>query len=276
MSEGRDRQERGRAKHGGVLPLGERITGITAVILAGGQGRRITEVCRDIPKPLVVAAGRPFLYWVTAWAVSHGILDIVYSVGYLAEQIELWASSTRCRSGVRVRCRREEEPLGTGGGVVNCLDMCAATVLVLNGDSLILMDLGSAVHHFKREHLDIMMVATEVDEGGRYGSVEMDADGLMRAFSEKRGGPGLINAGVYLFRKSLLARYSGGGTLSLECEVLPAALAEGLRVGVFPTGAPFLDIGTPASVELASSFVEANRRMLPDFSPDQPRIGGFT
>src|SRR4051794_7728791 len=95
---------------------------VSVVILAGGKGTRLSGLFPDLPKPLVPVAGRPFLYWLTRWISSHGPQHFVYSTGYMADQIEDWSADGSMPEIDRI-CRRESEPLGTGGGLLNCLDL---------------------------------------------------------------------------------------------------------------------------------------------------------
>ncbi len=109
--------------------------GVTAVVLAGGRGTRIRGLYPDVPKPMIEVAGKPFLHWVTAHLVRAGVRDFVYSTGYLGDQIADWCGNEDF-PGVRRRACPEAEPLGTGGGLLNCLDICRDEILTINGDSL--------------------------------------------------------------------------------------------------------------------------------------------
>ena len=84
--------------------------------------------------------------------------------------------------------------------------------------------------------------------------VECAEDGRVRAFHEKAGpeGPGLINAGVYLIERAALAALPRGRALSLERDVFPRWLADGL-CGVVSAG-PCIDIGTPESYARAQQL----------------------
>ncbi len=97
----------------------------TTVILAGGLGSRVAGRYPDLPKPLIEAAGRPFLYWVTLWLADAGARDIVYATGHLGDMIESWAAAPDLPRNIRRRCHREDRPLGTVGAVAACLDLCA-------------------------------------------------------------------------------------------------------------------------------------------------------
>ena len=234
----------------------------TAVILAGGKGTRIAQLYPDIPKPMIPAAGRPFLHWVTAWLAEAGIADIVYSIGHMAAAIEIWAVEERkAWPGVRLRTAAEPAPLGTGGAVRACLSLCGPWILVANGDSLVSAALGPVLDRVGAEGLDGAIIGLPMADTSRYGSLDQDGRGLLRGFFEKRPGAGLINGGVYLFRRSLLEGFPAGKVLSMETDVIPALLAQGARLAVATSDAPFLDIGTPQSVTQAEDFI---RRVFPN------------
>jgi D-glycero-alpha-D-manno-heptose 1-phosphate guanylyltransferase len=227
---------------------------ITAVVLAGGRGTRIADLYPGIPKPMVPVCGQPFLHWVTRWLIEQGITDIVYSTGYRAEQIAHWVDSAEGRWKARLRCVAETQPLGTGGGVLQCLDLCAGHVLVVNGDSLTPVGLSPLIS--RASGCDGALLGVKVDDAARYGTLRLDRDGLLLEFAEKRAGAGIINAGVYLLSRSLLEPFPKGQNLSLEQELLPGLIAQGARlVCEVAETAPFLDIGTPESVKQAEGFI---------------------
>jgi NDP-sugar pyrophosphorylase family protein len=103
------------------------------------------------------------------------------------------------------------------------------------------------------------VAAAAVEDAGRYGRLELSADGLVGRFCEKEvpARPGLINAGVYLMEPALLAHLPAGRVVSLECEVFPALLAAGHKIAVSAQRGAFFDIGTPSSYQ---SFVECCRQ----------------
>jgi NDP-sugar pyrophosphorylase family protein len=229
---------------------------ITAVVLAGGRGTRIADLYPDIPKPLVPVCGQPFLHWITHWLVDQGVKDIVYSAGYRAEQIATWAQGARDNWDAQLRCVAEPEPLGTGGGVIQCLDLCAGHVLVVNGDSLTPVALSPLINRAGRPGTDGALLGVWMEDAARYGTLSLGTEGRLVKFAEKRSGAGIINAGVYLLSRSLLEPFPKGQRLSMEEAVLPSLIAGGAHLSCeIAENAPFLDIGTPQSVVQAEDFV---------------------
>jgi len=234
------------------------MAGVTALVLAGGKGTRIAGLYPDIPKPMIPVAGRPFLHWITAWLVDSGIRDIVYSIGHLAPVVEAWIKDEgSARGGARLRTMTEAVPLGTGGAMSACLDLCGPWVLVANGDSLVKADLSSTLAQVAAENLDGAIIGIPMADTSRYGSLEMDDGRRLRGFFEKRPGSGLINAGIYLLKRGQLARFPPGQVLSMETDIVPGLLAQGAHLGVVVSDQPFLDIGTPESIAAADGFIRS-------------------
>jgi D-glycero-alpha-D-manno-heptose 1-phosphate guanylyltransferase len=230
---------------------------LTAVVLAGGRGTRLGPVSASVPKPLIRVAGRPFLDLVAGWLREQGVVDTVYSAGHLGEQIESWVEGLRLAAGERATCRREASAMGTGGAVLGCLDLCRELVLIANGDTLLLTRLSTLVERVRADALDGIVAAVRVDDTSRFGSLDVGDDGLLRSLREKATGAGVVNAGVYLFRRETLERFLPAKPSSLERDVIPDLLGEGSRIGVAVVDAPFIDIGIPDALVGAEAFVDA-------------------
>jgi D-glycero-alpha-D-manno-heptose 1-phosphate guanylyltransferase len=227
------------------------------IILAGGAGTRIRHLYPDLPKPMVPAAGAPFIEWVLRYLRQEGLTRFIVSLGHLASAAENYLAS-RPAEDCQIKTVREPAPLGTAGALVfaaGAADRGADPLLLANGDSLALADLSPAWRLLSDESVDGVVIGVRVDDASRYGGLETADDGRLLRFNEKRPGAGLINAGMYLFRRRLLDEFPSNSPLSLEQDVFPRLLAAGARLTVHRCQAPFLDIGTPESVRQADSFV---------------------
>jgi D-glycero-alpha-D-manno-heptose 1-phosphate guanylyltransferase len=238
---------------------------MSAIILVGGEGRRLSAVAPGKPKPLVEVAGRPFLHWVTLWVEAQGEHDIVLAACHMADQVQSWADAEgKARQSCKFSVSIEPSLLGTGGGIV----LAAARFpddhyLCLNGDSATFVSLKPAQDWLKSDPtLDGVIIAKKLEDASRFGSLDIGPVGLLRGFREKQPGAGWINAGIYLLRASLLAMEPKA--MSIEFDCFPRWLAGGARIGVLAAKADFLDIGTPETLARATSFIEANRAVLGD------------
>jgi D-glycero-alpha-D-manno-heptose 1-phosphate guanylyltransferase len=204
---------------------------------------------------MIPCGGRPFIEWVIRYFTSEGIGRFVVSLGHLAEVAETYFRK-RPKDDVAIATVREPAPLGTGGGVRLAWDSVpGADVVVANGDSLVLADLAPAFALFARPEVDALLLGVHQDDASRYGTLRVDAGGRLLAFEEKRSGAGLINAGVYLLKSQLRESILAGTPLSMETDIIPRWLADDRRILVQPCRAPFIDIGTPESLDTAAAFL---------------------
>jgi len=101
---------------------------------------------------------------------------------------------------------------------------------------------------------DVAIALLSVVDASRYGRVVLaDDERNIITFHEKgMGGPGLINAGVYLFRQTLLERFALPEAFSLEKDCFEARLDE-IRFTPYTTNGYFIDIGIPLDYQRAQS-----------------------
>lgn len=225
---------------------------LQAIVLAGGLGTRLRRVVPDLPKPMAPVAGRPFLAHVLDALVEAGFEAAVLAVGYRHEVIRDHFGQ-RYR-GMPLRYSIESSPLGTGGAIrLAGTQVDADPVFVLNGDTYLALDY-RAMHAAHRSAGARLSVAVcEVNDVGRYGSVEVEA-GRLVGFREKgRCGPGLINAGTYLLAAELIAQIPEGRPHAFEQELLVPKLAT-LRPLAFLTRGRFIDIGVPEDYARAQTL----------------------
>jgi D-glycero-alpha-D-manno-heptose 1-phosphate guanylyltransferase len=228
-----------------------------AIILAGGRGTRLGDICSNVPKPMIPILGRPFLDYVVEYLAGQGIERIIISSGYLGDQIEAFFRNSRYN--LAVRCMREPQPMGTGGAlsyVASVIDM-PPLFLVINGDSLVPFHLSSLVAAIENR-ADASIVGVRCRDSQRFGTLMVDEFGMLQGFHEKSEtkNNALVNSGVYLLSDSLLVQRGAPEPASLERDYFPKWLEMGRCIAVVAENGPFLDIGTPESLLTASSFVK--------------------
>ena len=142
----------------------------------------------------------------------------------------------------------EDEPLGTGGGIRNVAKhLTADDVLVFNGDVLAGTDLTAIVDTHRRTEADVTLHLVRVPDPRAFGCVPTDETGRVLAFLEKTDDPPTdqINAGCYVFRRSVIDSIPEGRPVSVERETFPGLLAAGARVSGHVDDAYWRDMGTP-------------------------------
>ena len=93
-----------------------------AMILAAGRGERMRPLTDNIPKPLLVLAGKPLIVHSILNLKAAGVTDIVINVCHHAEQIKS-ALKDGSEFGVKIQYSDEAEPLGMAGGLIHALPL---------------------------------------------------------------------------------------------------------------------------------------------------------
>jgi NDP-sugar pyrophosphorylase family protein len=222
----------------------------TAAILCGGKGTRLQSLLPSTPKFLAPIGDKKFADYMLGYLLRQGISKVVLCTGYQAAQIEQYCSDGS-RWNLEIVYSNEAEPLGTGGALKNAEHLIASDSFVINGDSLLDVDLQTLWDFHTTNKARVTMALTEVEDSSRFGSVSIGGDGKVNSFVEKgSGGHGFINAGYYVVSQCILSFVPIDMPVSLESVVLPRLIGNGLY-GI-PMRSSFIDIGTPDS--LADSY----------------------
>lgn len=216
---------------------------------------------RDVPKPMVAVAGRPFLEHTLARLRDCGARRVVLCVGYLGEQIVSALGDGR-RLGLEIAYSWDPPGLaGTAGAVRGALGSLGDDFLVMYGDTFLRVDYGEVVAAHRRAGLPAMMTVLRND--GRWEpSNVVYADGLVTAY-DKRDRPAdarWIDYGLLCMRASVFEEHRDEADLS----GMQRLLAARGQMGGFPVTRRFIEIGTPASLAAADALLSrhAGRRAL--------------
>ncbi|MER7170753.1 NDP-sugar synthase [Streptomyces mesophilus] len=242
-----------------------------AILLVGGKGTRLRPLTVNTPKPMVPAAGVPFLTHQLARARAAGVTHVVLATSYLAEVFEPHFGDGSAL-GLELEYVTEDEPLGTGGAIRNVAPRLRSApdepVLIFNGDILTGLDIRALVSTHSATGADVSLHLTRVADPRAYGLVPTDATGRVTAFLEKPQTPeeivtDQINAGAYVFRRSLIDTIPAGRAVSVERETFPGLLAEGAHLQGMVDSTYWLDLGTPQAFVRGSADLVLGRAPSP-------------
>ena len=117
-------------------------------ILAGGLATRLRPITQTIPKALVEAAGRPFIFHQLELLRQNGIQRVVLCVGYLGEMIQD-ALGDGSELGIRIDYSFDgPRLLGTAGAIKQALSLLGDEFFILYGDSYLDCDYRAVYHEF--------------------------------------------------------------------------------------------------------------------------------
>ncbi len=221
-----------------------------AVILVGGEGTRLRPLTSGTPKPIVTFVDRPFMGFMLEWLAGHGVEDVILSCGFLATKVKA-VLGDGSNFGVRLRFVEEPEPRGTAGALKYAEELLEDRFLMLNGDVLTDVDVSAQIAQHDRTGATGTLGLVPVIDPSAYGLVLTQDDGEITSFLEKPGtdmlegvDEYLISAGIYVLERSVLDRIELGVKVSIETQVWPGLVGEGLY-GYASRGTYWMDIGTP-------------------------------
>ena len=202
---------------------------MNAVILAGGEGKRLRPLAMGRPKAMTPLLGKPVMEHIIRLLRQHDITDIYITLCRRPEVVMDHFGSGE-QIGVRLTYFVEEEPLGTAGSVKNCLSRLKEDFLVISGSCVCDLDLSSLIRfHRERESKATLALSPRSLPGegstvavGPSGRVERLGDGPVWG----QLSPELVNTGICILSPDVLDRVPIGGTSDLEVDLFPLLLKE--------------------------------------------------
>ena len=179
-----------------------------ALILAGGMGERLRPLTDTVPKPMVPVANKPILLHQVEWLKRVGVTDVVFLVGYRWQTIKDYFGDG-ADYGFKAHYSVEDSPLGRGGAIKQGFSMVPEeeeSIMVLNGDIITSQAPESVVDEYRSRqarnsaHMATIMVVPMISP---YGLVDTNDQDDVVGFREKVELPYWINAGIYVFNRSI-------------------------------------------------------------------------
>lgn len=219
-----------------------------AVVLAGGMGTRLKKLHLDVPKPMAPINGKPFLEYLLAYLINNGIKHVVLSVGY--KWMCIYEYFGESYFDLKLSYSVEVEPLGTGGAIKEAVkNINNNKFYVLNGDTLFNIKLKELN---LKNNSKLMLALKKENNLERYGSVDIDNQGIIKGFAEKnKTQNGSINGGIYLMKKNIFEGFDLPLEFSFEKFLENNFSNLAARARIF--NEYFIDIGIPKDYKLAQS-----------------------
>lgn len=241
-----------------------------AIILAGGLGTRLRSVVSDVPKCMAPVNGIPFIHFIVEYLKNEGIKRFIFSLGYKHEIIIEYLDAAF--PGLDKVYSIEEQQLGTGGAIQLALQQVTDLhAVVVNGDTMFNIDISSISKIHSGQKADCTVALKPMKNFDRYGSVELDENGKVISFNEKKFcQSGLINGGIYLINKDSLLAKQLPDVFSFEKDYLEKFVAVDNIIGV-PKDFYFIDIGIPEDYR---KFVDDYRASVSKRENDKDNAAG--
>lgn len=234
------------------------------MIIAGGLGTRLRPITLHRPKALLPMVDRPQIAHILD-ALPKSCDEVFVAVSYRYDQVRAFFRSQKF--GVDVHVVEEPEPLGTAGAIKSIEHRIRDTFAVYNGDVVDSIDFDGLVAAHRSGGGIATIALWPVEDPSAFGVVGLDKDRIVRFVEKpaKSDAPSnLVNAGRYVFDPRVFDFIEAGRAVSLESEVFPRLVEEGI-VGYRFDGY-WSDAGTLASYLRAQRLLlDAGRgRIFPD------------
>jgi mannose-1-phosphate guanylyltransferase len=206
------------------------------MVLAAGLGTRLRPVTYAMPKPMVPVLNRPVMEHSVRLLARHGFREAIANLHWFPETIEGYFGDGSA-FGIELSYSREEQLLGTAGGVRNAAEFLGDSFLVVAGDALTDLDF-AAMREFHESHDGLATMATKrVADTDQYGVVIAGQDGRVQGFQEKpdpaEALSDLANTCIYMFRAEVFDFFPAPGTSKAAGEGDPLGFAD-WAMDVFP------------------------------------------
>lgn len=276
-----------------------------AMLLAGGEGKRLGVLTKDLAKPAVHYGGK---YRIIDFTLSNCVHSGIDTVGVLTQYQPLvlnqylgigspWGLDRR-DGGMSVLPPYQKSAGGSWyKGTANAIYQNMGFidrydpeyVLIISGDHIYKMDYSLMLEEHKRKDADVTIAVIEVgaEEASRFGIMQTDEDGRIIDFEEKPKKPNshLASMGVYIFSWPVLQRYlindeaKEGSSNDFGKDIIPAMLEDDIRLQAYAFDGYWKDVGTiqslwEANMDLLSSSstldINAKDWRIYTVNPNQP------
>lgn len=227
---------------------------VDAVIMAGGEGKRLRPLTNEMPKPMLPVGDKPILEHNIDRLIKYGISHITITLNYLGEQIKAYfADGTK--KGIQISYVEELFPMGTAGALSLAPPGEHDTLLLMNSDLLTNLDFEDFYETFVTEQADLAVVCIPYEVKIPYAVMET-SNGKVHAFKEKPTYTYYSNAGIYLLKRELIDQFIPAGQYFDATDLMEQLIRQGRTVVSYPLHSYWLDIGRPEDYARAQEDIK--------------------
>jgi dTDP-glucose pyrophosphorylase len=232
--------------------LKEERSGGSAVIMAGGFGKRLRPLTEHLPKPMLLVGDRPLLEHTIEQLRQSGIRRVNVTTHYLKEKITSYFGDGH-EFGVELNYVAEDRPLGTAGGL-RLVEDHDEPLLVINGDIMTSVRFCDLMAYHRELGADATIGVRKYELQVPYGVVDCEGPRVLK-MREKPQMSFMVNAGIYVLEPCVYRNVPANEHLDMP-DLIQCLLKKGRHVVTFPITEYWLDIGQPADYRQAQKDVE--------------------
>lgn len=214
---------------------------LDAILMAGGEGKRLRPLTEKTPKPLLKIGDKPIIEYNIDRLANVGIQNIYLSINYLGDQLVDYFGDGSSKN-LSIQYIREDKPMGTIGSALLVDDYEYEEIIIMNSDLLTNIDFADFYKTFKENGADMAVAATSYHVDVPYGVLEADDDQKVKSLKEKPRYTYFSNAGIYLLKKNILNMIPKGEEYNIT-DLMNKVLEMDYKLITYPINGYWLDIG---------------------------------
>ena len=222
-----------------------------AVIMVGGKGTRLMPLTERRPKPILPVLNKPCLKYLIESLTNSGIEEVILACGYRSQQLTD-AIGDGSDIGIKIEYSYEDEPMGTGGAIKQIEERLDDVFVAANGDVFADISLEDEIRDHFQTGSQITIALAEVPNPCEFGIARIDDDNRILEFKEKPKPEevfsNLVNAGVYVIDKKVLADIPPGAFFDFSKDLIPIIMGKGGRVQGYRLKGIWRDVGRPSDL----------------------------
>ena len=227
---------------------------LDAVLMAGGEGKRLRPLTENTPKPLLEVGDKPIIEYNIDRLAKVGIENVFLSINYLGEQLEAYFGNGDSKN-LNIQYVKEPKPLGTIGSVLLVKEFHHDDILVMNSDLLTNIDFADFYKTFKESDADMAVAATTYHVDVPYAVLEADENQQVKKLKEKPRYTYFSNAGIYIIKKKLLAMIPQNEFYDIT-DLMEKVMAMDHKLITYPINGYWLDIGSHEDFKKAQEDIK--------------------
>jgi dTDP-glucose pyrophosphorylase len=228
--------------------LGADTRNTIAVIMAGGEGKRLRPITESIPKPMIELGNKPLLESIICNLASHAITSIYLAVNYKRKIIEDYFGDGS-GFGVSIHYIREPKKLGTIGALSLLQELPSEPFIVMNGDVVTGINFARLIDYHTQHRAMLTTAASQYNLSVPYGVLDL-AGHFVLGVKEKPTHTLFCNAGIYVLEPDVVPMIPHDTRYDITT-LIDELVARGFPVSAFPLREYWVDIGKKDDLQKA-------------------------
>ena len=209
--------------------------------MAGGKGKRLMPLTANLSKPMLKVGEKPIIEHNVDRLIKFGVQHISISVNYLGDIISDYFQDGG-EKGVKIDYIRENEPMGTMGSITLKKTYEKEYIILMNSDLLTNIDFEDFFNEFTNSEADMAVATIPYHSDIPYAVLDLNGSNEIVSFQEKPRYTHYSNAGIYLFKRSLIDLLPAGEYYDAT-DLIQLLIKKKMKVIAYPILGYWLDIG---------------------------------